>query len=94
MVRCRKLPHVKELARLVDQQRAVITTRDSDYPYRFIVTRRELCSLMVTLANSVDYTNYKDHMAKGHPAGFMRVLHEVWALLADWQAGRPNWERD
>jgi len=57
----------------------------SDYPWRAILPNRaELQKLMVSLSNSVDYPNFKGHVASRiDQKDRLDQYHKIWAMMAE-----------
>jgi hypothetical protein len=57
----------------------------SDYPWRAILpSRAELLRLMEALGNSVDYPNFKGHIASlSDQKDRLARYHKIWAMMAE-----------
>ena len=57
----------------------------ADYPWRAILSNRaELLKLMDALGNSVDYPNFKGHIAtRSDQKDRLDRYHKIWAMMAE-----------
>ena len=81
-VRGREEVDLKNLVRACQLNKKIIETEQADYRFRVIVTPRELEDIMLTLADSVDYPNFKS-MIDTRPDQKNKPYHDVWGVLAD-----------
>jgi len=58
----------------------VIETPKADYPFRAIVGRHELDSLMQHFSSGIDYPNFKNRVDETG-GWYSRALHEVWEVI-------------
>jgi hypothetical protein len=104
-VRGRERRDLQNLLMLVDMPAdRLIVTRSGDYGFRLIVNETELGRIFAALMGTIDYTNFKDEVARhSDQAHKLRVYHEVWHLLSKLQPWPPysgvrqrneNWYRD
>jgi hypothetical protein len=58
----------------------VLTTTESDYPFRVILTRDQLRELMANLADELSYQNFKNEVRRLKPKDsvYLSFLHGVW----------------
>jgi hypothetical protein len=58
-------------------------TKSADYPFRIIVGKEDVLSVMEFLGESLDYSNFKSHIARTPDQEPKHdVYAEVWSLLA------------
>jgi len=78
-----------DLVRLLGQAQIDVpiqNTPQNDYQFRAHVDKEELGQIMMTLASSVDYPNFKAEIDR-QPDQARKPYHEVWSILA--RAFRP-----
>ncbi len=79
MIRSRNKDHLVNLMVECSLKLDVITTMDSDYRYRIIVSKPVLVDMLTFLALDIDYSNFKDAVYDEHGrCDYERALHEVW----------------
>lgn len=61
-------------------------TPRADYPYRVRMTRRDWSALVLALADSIDYDNFKDEVGRRDKARAHAYL-DVWAAMREAQEG-------
>jgi hypothetical protein len=82
-VRSRSKQDLQDLLHLCPEVgSAILDTPGRDYPYRIIVTRPDLDIVMLALAETVTYPNFKDAAARA-PGQRQKPYHEVWAIMRD-----------
>lgn len=82
-VRSRSMHDLQELLRLCPEIGSpILDTPERDYPYRIVVTRPDLDIVMLALAETVTYPNFKDAVDRT-PAQRHKPYHEIWAIMRD-----------
>lgn len=66
---------------------AIVTLKQSDYPFRAFASADELARAMVRIVGDIDYPNFKDEVLRQQGADRVFVYHKVWALLLDLEVG-------
>lgn len=67
----------------------VITTYDSDYWYRVVVSKTELNSFMEKVSD-IEYTNFKDHIKTTEQKDKMVPYNEIWYCMYVYQSGQEK----
>lgn len=80
-VRSRSREDLENLIRHSGMYFAVIDTPQGDYSHRIEITRSELDFIFETLAQSVDYPNFKDKVAKTKQKSRLKMFHDIWELV-------------
>jgi hypothetical protein len=81
LVRTRAWADAESLRRYLGCSTPLIRTPDADYPFRFVVTRKNFARAMLQFAfDDLDYGNFKGRVFESDPER-ERVYAEVWALL-------------
>jgi hypothetical protein len=92
VVRSRVLQDADALAGWVNRYRAdyigsepgeaeVVAYRQSDYPWRVIITKQEWAQFLTFEAEGIDYTNYKDAVTKRQGRERHDIYARVWGVL-------------
>ena len=68
-----------------------VETRNADYVYRTVVTTEEWIGFLSGQVEALDYTNFKDRVAKTLGRGRHDLLMKVWSIMRALQA--PSAER-
>jgi hypothetical protein len=87
LVRARAREDLEALHDLIDGL-DIIETRDRDYRWRALVTRRAWSTALALLAAEIDYPNFKDEVARRQGRKRADVYHAVWATLLGLQVRR------
>ena len=53
----------------------------NDYRFRSIATRAEIAAAMASLVNQLDYSNFKNQVAKVQGSARAHLYHDVWDVL-------------
>jgi hypothetical protein len=77
-MRFREIKHAKAHAKAFRIPGDLITTTDSDYPYRFIVHENAWERISSELMASIDYGNFKDACWDNHK--WYMFLNKLWTL--------------
>jgi hypothetical protein len=56
-------------------------TLHADYPFRIIVPREPFAAWFASVLLTIDYTNFKDEVAKTDPLRAHRTYLEIWSVL-------------
>jgi len=87
MIRARSWDHLDQLTFRFKSLRdcEIVTTEDTDYRYRIIVSKRIFEKIVKKLAAEIDYDNFKNACAEfdgsteeWSPSGYLDALHCVW----------------
>jgi hypothetical protein len=90
-VRARIRQDLVNLLALVRRDLEIHDWPAADYRYRIIVAQRDLGEIMAALAVSLDYTNFKNQIARSpDQSGKLDAFHEIWAILARLQNNHPH----
>jgi hypothetical protein len=85
-VRARQRRHLEQLVEHLARQttlrleRHLLATPERDYPWRLVLPRRYLSTLLHCLAETVDYPNFKAAVKRIDPAA-AAAYARVWAVL-------------
>jgi len=81
MVRGRSKGHLEQLKTLDSGLGEIVESGGTDYPYRIIVPRDLLLSLMLKLSMDIDYINFKNAASSNPMNGgdYIDFLHITWA---------------
>lgn len=83
-VRGRSLGDVKNLAARLGGK-PVYEYPEADYPFRLILPRGDLYTIMDIFATMVTYSNFKEEISKiPSQQDKLDAYHEVWATMAQW----------
>ena len=82
MIRARNRDHLEALRAAFTLSGDIVATKNTDYPYRVIVSREVVGQIMIDLTLDVVYTNFKDevHRARPDDEPFHAFLTSVWHL--------------
>jgi len=86
MVRARRREHLEAILKSVDINPVaaeVEWTPDRDYAYRVVMTKQEFAFLLQTIANEMDYHNFKDECHAHLPEDWR---YHGW-LMQVWRGG-------
>jgi hypothetical protein len=76
MLRFRRMDHCDRFAaRLGVDATEIAESDDTDYRYRFVVSRTRLAGLLAEEAQQIDYSNFKDACGCGD---YRELLSDVW----------------
>lgn len=89
LVRARTHDH---LAAFVDKL-DIFTDDSADYKYRAEIPREQLESLMLSLADEVDYPNFKSSILNKEKR-YSAACKDVWATMSALQYPRDRWSQD
>jgi hypothetical protein len=83
MVRCRNSDHMVCLRERFAShlgQAEIITTENTDYPCRIIISSETAAHIMQELVKEMDYINFKNEVAEKRPKdkSYVSFLHDVW----------------
>jgi 8-oxo-dGTP pyrophosphatase MutT (NUDIX family) len=67
------------------QMSAVVEGGGTDYKYRTRVSQSDFAKAMEQIALDVDYSNFKDSVAKTQGSGRSHLYHKVWSVLYELQ---------
>lgn len=56
-------------------------SRHNDYRFRAAAPRQEVASAMANMIETLDYSNFKNQVAKVQGAGRAHLYHDVWHVL-------------
>lgn len=76
--------HPDDIEALVDQYipgTEITETPDSDYRYRIFIDRDIWIKLAAELAEDVNYSNFKNHVAATQGYDRAELYHDVWEIL-------------
>lgn len=61
---------------------SIIQTKESDYPFRIIITKHQAEGLVQWLVADVDYANFKDAATAYHgpKSAYVEALHQIWTV--------------
>lgn len=83
--RCRK--DLDNLCRLAGQEWEIHRWPAADYRYRILLNGAEVADLMLRLAGSLDYPNFKNRIGRRpDQREKLHAYHEVWSILAGLQS--------
>ena len=78
------LDALKAAAGLEDE---VVTPKSTDYRYRMVVDQAAVSKVMAVLGESIDYSNFKSHIAATHAQrAKLHAYHEVWGIMEQLQS--------
>lgn len=83
----------KSLESLADQTGAEIAqSPDADYPYRAFVSQEAFAAWASEQAKTIQYSNFKNRVAKTRGYDFVEALHNVWVAMLEVEdeAARTN----
>lgn len=95
-VRARNRLHLAALCRRFGHPGPILVTPPpSDYGWRLRLTRSEWLEDLILMAQEQDWTNFKGEAKKRRlvNAGFLLLLHRIWALCFDYQLAVQRTER-
>lgn len=80
MIRARKQTHLEDLQRRYPQLGKIEYTAKTDYPYRIFAPATVVASVVVGLADNIDYDNFKGAAGSTVPNdhAYIDFLHTVW----------------
>ena len=84
MVRARVRRHLEDLQKRFPELAGceILTTRNTDYRFRLVVSKIDWVQVSDQLAKEIDYGNFKSRVhALTGDADYMHALHEVWAVM-------------
>lgn len=83
-IRARVRSDLENLLQLVDLKLTIHEWSTADYRYRLLVDLETLLEVIVHLATSLDYSNFKGRIPQREDqCERLGVYHKVWATLAD-----------
>ena len=59
----------------------LITTTNSDYKYRVILEPEQFVAWLVEQASNIEYSNFKNQVAKTRGYKYTEALHDVWHAM-------------
>ena len=59
----------------------LITTTNSDYKYRVIIEPKQFVEWVVDQASNIEYSNFKNQVAKTRGYKYTEALHDVWHAM-------------
>jgi hypothetical protein len=72
----------KSLAELIERTGAkIISRKDTDYPYRVIISDGDWASWVADKALNIDYPNFKNRVYQTRGRDFAHLLSEVWGVM-------------
>jgi len=89
LVRARTHDHLAAFIDPLD----IFTDESADYKYRAEIPREQLESLMLSLADEVDYDNFKNSILTKERK-YHAACHEVWATMQRLQDKQAAWNRN
>lgn len=60
---------------------AIQESKTNDYRFRAVAPRAEVAAAMVSLVNQLDYSNFKNEVAKVQGSARAHLYHDVWDVL-------------
>ena len=86
MVRARVRNDLENLIKQYDLSAQVIETLDSDYRYRIILSKADVCDLLFSLGSEIDYSNFKGKISQTEDQrDKLHAYHTVWNALYNLQ---------
>lgn len=58
----------------------IVTSDDSDYRYRFEVSRRTLADVLAKEVDGIDYPNFKASVEEADDENYVTALHRTWSI--------------
>lgn len=85
MIRARDRQHLLNLKKRFNlpKQPSILTTKDADYRYRLIASKEAWAIVAKSLANDIDYSNFKDACKEDH--SYHHALTKVWGIMWELQ---------
>ncbi len=97
-LRARNVNHLIQIRRVFNsiENCQLITTTDSDYPFRLIITQRQAEQLAQWLVADVDFTNFKNAVGDkhGHKSVYVECLLYVWQVARDYLQPKTRGKRN
>ena len=59
----------------------ITESRTNDYRFRAVAPKAEVASAMASMVQSLDYSNFKNQVAKTQGPTRARLYHDVWDVL-------------
>ena len=82
MIRARCVDDLRALQQAhLTAKHQIVLTPDRDYPARIYVAKREWARIVKSLADELDYTNFKSSVGVDKGLERARTYHKVWATL-------------
>lgn len=81
MIRARDKKSLKHFTQKTKD--VILHTPTADYPYRIIIARQRLATLLFEEGNAIDYPNFKSEVAVHRGGDFAHVLMKVWSAMHD-----------
>ena len=80
LLRHRTKEHADATAEILGGTASVFEDASADYQWRLSATRSELKVLLLSLADGVDYDNFKNAVAATHEekGPYLTLLHRIW----------------
>lgn len=78
-VRARDKQSLAELSEMFNAE--ILELPKRDYPYRVIITKKNLTEWMVKSIADAQYTNFKSRIYQTRGEQFEHALHDVWAVM-------------
>lgn len=97
-LRARNINHLIQVRRAFNaiENCPLITSTDSDYPYRIIITRRQAEQLVQWLVADIDFDNFKNAVGAkhGHNSVYVECLLYVWQVARDYLQPKKQGKRN
>jgi len=65
-------------------------SRDTDYRFRATAPQTEVAAAMARMVEAIDYSNFKDEVARRQGSARAHRYHDVWAALMPLQQGTSD----
>lgn len=97
MVRARDKKSLEPLAKY--SRTEIEKTPTADYPWRTVVSKKQLKTWMAKAIDDAEYDNFKSRVAKTRGHEFVDALHDVWATMHKVEEGHKkktgkNWWKE
>ena len=90
MVRARDRDHLSNLQQQVPAVSKKVIRADygTDYPFRIIINKAEWTEVFTSLADDINYGNFKDEAHAMGDREYDEALHSVWARMWSYGEGK------
>lgn len=82
-VRARVESDLENLRQFLPAMGEIIKNAGTDYPYRIYVNQSAWAEVMAEMATGIDYSNFKDEVAKTQGSARAHVYGDVWWNLQE-----------
>ena len=79
VVRARNHTALEGISKSLDIK--IQSTPTADYPYRVVITRKQMANLAAAFVNEIDYDNFKNAAHSLGDKQYDRALMQVWSAM-------------